>query len=205
MGLPWWLSGKESACRRRRRGFHPWVGKIPWRRKWQPAPTFLRGKFHGQRSPAGYRPRYHRTGHDWATEQQPRYILDAEYCLATKLNEVLIYATAQMNFKNTVLGKRSQAQKTTNSFLPFICFLPQIIALYTFTGEFEMESPVSKTLFPFLFQVCSPSRWRSFKEKKGLKQSWTLQGPPSDRSVSLSPGFCLETFPKFQVTDSDRC
>ena len=24
-------------------GFHPWVGKIPWRRKWQPIPAFLLG------------------------------------------------------------------------------------------------------------------------------------------------------------------
>ena len=29
--LPRWLSGKESACQCRRPGFHPWVGKIPWR------------------------------------------------------------------------------------------------------------------------------------------------------------------------------
>ena len=28
--------------------FDPWVGKIPWRRKWQPTPVFLLGKFHGQ-------------------------------------------------------------------------------------------------------------------------------------------------------------
>ena len=35
-------------------GFDPWVGKIPWRRKWQPAPVFLPGKSHGQRSLAGY-------------------------------------------------------------------------------------------------------------------------------------------------------
>ena len=28
--LPWWLSGKESACQYRRCGFDPWVGKIPW-------------------------------------------------------------------------------------------------------------------------------------------------------------------------------
>ena len=50
MILPWWLSGKESACqcrRHRRRGFDPWVGKIPWRKKWQPTPLFLPGKFHG--------------------------------------------------------------------------------------------------------------------------------------------------------------
>ena len=31
-----------------------WVGKIPWRRKWQPTPLFLPGEFHGQRSLAGY-------------------------------------------------------------------------------------------------------------------------------------------------------
>ena len=30
--------------------FSPWLGKIPWRRKWQPNPVFLSGDFHGQRS-----------------------------------------------------------------------------------------------------------------------------------------------------------
>ena len=32
------------------------VGKIPWRREWQPSPVFLPGEFHGQRSLAGYSP-----------------------------------------------------------------------------------------------------------------------------------------------------
>ena len=32
------------------------VEKIPWRRAWQPTPVFLPGKFHGQRSLAGYSP-----------------------------------------------------------------------------------------------------------------------------------------------------
>ena len=36
--------------------FDPWVGKIPWRRKWQPAPIFVPEKFHGQRSLADYSP-----------------------------------------------------------------------------------------------------------------------------------------------------
>ena len=52
-------AGKEPACqcrRHRRHGFDPWVGKIPWSRKWQPAPVFLPGKSHGQRSQAGYSP-----------------------------------------------------------------------------------------------------------------------------------------------------
>ena len=30
-------------------GFHPWVGKIPWRRAWQPTPVFWPGESHGQR------------------------------------------------------------------------------------------------------------------------------------------------------------
>ena len=33
-----------SACQYKRPGFDPWVGKIPWRREWQPTPIFLPGK-----------------------------------------------------------------------------------------------------------------------------------------------------------------
>ena len=36
--------------------FDPWVGKLPWRRQWQPTPAFLPGEFHGQRSLEGYSP-----------------------------------------------------------------------------------------------------------------------------------------------------
>ena len=32
-----------------------WVGKIPWRRKWQPTPVFLPGESQGQRSLVGCR------------------------------------------------------------------------------------------------------------------------------------------------------
>ena len=39
-----------------RDGFSPWVGKIPWRRKWQFTPIFLPGEPHGQRGLAGYSP-----------------------------------------------------------------------------------------------------------------------------------------------------
>ena len=57
LGLPWWLSGKESTCqcrRQKRLGFNPSVRKIPWRRRWQPSPVFLLGESHGQRSLVGY-------------------------------------------------------------------------------------------------------------------------------------------------------
>jgi len=40
----------------RRPGFDPWVGKIPWRREWQPTPLFLPGEFHGQKRLVGHSP-----------------------------------------------------------------------------------------------------------------------------------------------------
>ena len=42
-------------------GFDPWVRKIPWRRKWQPAPVFLLRESHGQRSLAAYSPWGHKS------------------------------------------------------------------------------------------------------------------------------------------------
>ena len=51
--------GKELACQCRRRKrcvFHPWVGKIPWRRPQQSTPVFLPGESRGQKSLAGYSP-----------------------------------------------------------------------------------------------------------------------------------------------------
>ena len=40
-----------------RPGLDPWVGKIPWRREWQPTPVFLPGEPQGQRSLVGSSPR----------------------------------------------------------------------------------------------------------------------------------------------------
>ena len=45
-GLPRWLGSKESACQCKRIRFDPWVGKIPWRRAWQPIPVFLPRESH---------------------------------------------------------------------------------------------------------------------------------------------------------------
>ena len=85
LGLPRWLSSKESICQCRRHQsceFNSWVGKIQWRIKWQPAPVFLPGKFHGQRSLVGYSLQGHkRVRHDLVTEHAcmhpvPRYLLN---------------------------------------------------------------------------------------------------------------------------------
>ena len=59
-----WPSGKEFTCQWTRSRFVPWVGKIPWSRKWQLTPEYLPGKFHGQRNLTGYSP----WGHKYCTQ-----------------------------------------------------------------------------------------------------------------------------------------
>ena len=63
LGLPRLHSGNESACqckRHRRLGFHPRIGKIPGRRKWQPTPVFLPEKKPMDKGAMGLQ----RVGHD---------------------------------------------------------------------------------------------------------------------------------------------
>ena len=66
--LSQWLRCKESTfqCKRReRRGFDPWVKKIPSRREWQCTPGFLPGESHAQRSLVSYATSWLRNGRTW--------------------------------------------------------------------------------------------------------------------------------------------
>ena len=69
LGLSRWCR-KEfiwQCSRHRSRVFDPWVGKIPWSRKWQPTPGFLPEKSHGQRSLGySYSPCSCSIRHSWA-------------------------------------------------------------------------------------------------------------------------------------------
>ena len=53
---------------KQKRGFDPWVWKVPWRREWLPIPVFLAAKSHGLRRLAGYSPRDHRVRPNRATQ-----------------------------------------------------------------------------------------------------------------------------------------
>ena len=54
MGFPGGSVVKRICLQCRRLGFNLWVGKIPWRKAWQPTSVFLPGESHGQRSLVGY-------------------------------------------------------------------------------------------------------------------------------------------------------
>ena len=64
--------GKESACNEGDLGWgDPSVGKIPWKREWQPTPVFLTGEFHAQGSLKGYSPRGNKESDmtEWLTQK----------------------------------------------------------------------------------------------------------------------------------------
>ena len=79
-GLPWWLSGKESAYQCRC-GFDPWVRKIPWRREWQYTPV--------QRSLEGYRP--------WGHKESDTTLQLSNNNKYVKKEKVLIYSRTNKN------------------------------------------------------------------------------------------------------------
>ena len=59
----------------RRPGFEPWVGKIPWRRAWQPIPILWPRESHGQRHLADCSPEDHtELDKTEATKQQHRKV-----------------------------------------------------------------------------------------------------------------------------------
>ena len=55
---------------------NPWVGKIPWRKKWQHTPVFLTGESHGWRSLVGYSPRGHKESD---MTERPHFLFTISY------------------------------------------------------------------------------------------------------------------------------
>ena len=99
LGFPGGTSGKESACqcgRHKRCKFNPWVGKIPWRRAWQPLPVFL-PVYPWTEEPGGLQPMgSHRVGHDWS---------NFAHTLNLKVNSHL-FTWGLLLFFNCLGGKR---------------------------------------------------------------------------------------------------
>ena len=85
--------------------FDPCVGKIPWRRAWQPILGFLPGEFHEQRRLAGCSPWAHKesdvpeqlsTAHTWMNKGFPGGTVGKEYtCSMQKTQERLVRSLGQ--------------------------------------------------------------------------------------------------------------
>ena len=123
--LPRWLSGREFAywCRRRRRRrFDLWIGKIPWRRKWQPFSVFLPGKSHGQRSRQA-------TVHG-VTKNQTWLRMHAHYiyALQTLLLKPLDIHVQKNNFYSSLTKNLKKCVISLNGKLEAVNYLQKIIA-----------------------------------------------------------------------------
>ena len=82
--------GKRICLQCRRCGFNPWLGKISWRRAWQPTPVFLPAESHGQRSLAGYSPWGH-TESGMTKATQHTYVFHCAQKSAQNISSQQIY------------------------------------------------------------------------------------------------------------------
>ena len=155
------LASKESTCQCKRRGFDPWVGKIPWRRKWQLTTVFLPGKFHGQRSLAGYSPRGHKesdmTEHECKKKKSLRM-----------LGHISFYLVCIHIQKITKLAFHwSSHQNAMRDCRPFVRPAPRMGDNFSETGSSDWKVKFHSDGKPrwFKFQAVSlplPSPWEEY-------------------------------------------
>ena len=141
--FPSGCNDKESICQCRRQkkcGFDPWVRKILWRRKWQPIPVFLLGKFHVQRHLEGYSPQGHKESDttERAHAHTHKYILTSWFtmCVSFRCTEsdscmcIYIYTHTHTN--------------------TYICVYIHISCVYTYICVYIYESMHIYILFQIL-------------------------------------------------------
>ena len=107
------------------------MGKIPWKRKWQPTPVFLPGKSHGQRSLVGYSPQGHK---------------ESDTTEAT-LHICIHILSLQASLKAEVVSGRNQNQRREWLLYPFL-------QMSTRSAQFPAEA-IQKSPLPL-----SPQRVR---------------------------------------------
>ena len=175
VGFPGGASDKEPACQCRRHKrcvFYPWVGKIPWRKAWQPTPVFLPGESHGQRSLVGYSSHGHRVRHDCSDLYTRALGLVCVHVFTAP--NLLMYS---WTWRDPAPSKRPQALKQ----YPWI-EIPDSCALII--HQHEPRSPTLFLSFP----------WQDLWGKRGLGL-WDI---PSFGHDTVSS--CLPTFQPLVIT-----
>ena len=121
---------KKSRLQCRRPGFDPWVGKIPWRRAWQPTPVFLPGESPGQRNLVGYSPWGHKE-----SDTTERPTAQHRECLGCVIFSAKI-GTVQENCDNWL--SYDSAQSCTS--LTIICLFPSYTNNTMCSNQYKQHS-----------------------------------------------------------------
>ena len=96
-GFPGGASGKEHSCqcrRHKRLEFDHWVGKIPWRRAWQPTPIFLPSESPWTEDPGELQSiESQRVGHDWRDLAHTHTLFWCKCCMysSNKTHNILAF------------------------------------------------------------------------------------------------------------------
>ena len=88
--------------------FDPWIGKISWRRRWQPTPVLLPGIFHEWRSLVGYSPWGHKESD---TTERLHFKWIDEF---TKVNLMETERNKMLKMENSILNYRMPQVSTGN-------------------------------------------------------------------------------------------
>ena len=150
----------------RRPEFVSWVGKIPWRRKWQPAPVFLPGESHGQRSLTGYTVHgVARIGHNLATKPPPT---------TTETVETGAFGIKPLPAQTLTLLLCVSLEKSYNLSNVLICRIRMTVVLsqschgdkifcFVFLtvscSLWDLSSPIRDQTRTMAVKTCSPNRW----------------------------------------------
>ena len=129
----------------KRQRFDLWVGKIPWKRTWQPIPVFLPGESPGQRTLEGYiqSTGSNKVGYDWNNIAH----------MHTYLGKRLYWP-----HPNCSPVKNDTALFTSYLFWSQIIKKPiKIYLLLSFLDLYKIEIYLSLTLFLFLV-LCTDNR-----------------------------------------------
>ena len=158
---------QRTHLKRRRRGFAPWVRKIPWRRKCKPTPVFLPGEFHGQGRLTGYNPwGLKKVGHDLMTKTTTTIGL---FPL-----RVLCYQTLRAT------GDPEEQRKETKFLLKFRFCVPGLLRAHFihFSGlksrkmtEWGWQTPADSYIsFPRWKRRKIRNKWQCFPDLESKKQ-----------------------------------
>ena len=134
-------------------GFNPWVGKIPWRRDWQPTPVFLLRNSHGQTYWEGYSPwGRKRVRHKLATEQQQQSFHSG---LCSQAPPQLCYQVPDPH----IHLKPGHLHLNDPRVFESCIFHPQkiIFLSHMFSNSFSIEINLSEWPIPYLDQPRKPN------------------------------------------------